>query len=253
MRLIARPQLHAPAADAHKYSRGMVAVIAGDMRGAALLAAGAAMRIAGYVALVGGGEGGPLALVHKTWDEIAGDNRIGALLIGAGLGRSEHSRSALTAVLACGHPLVLDGDALTLIGNSGDVDFRNQLRPVILTPHEGEFCALFPTLAGSKIERAAAASALCGATIILKGSLTVIASPNGQVAQSAIASPWLASAGTGDVLAGLVAGSLSTGMDAFDAASAAVWLHGEAARLAGPALIADDLLTHLPHAIRGCL
>ncbi len=253
MRLIARPQLHAPAADAHKYSRGMVAVIAGDMRGASLLAAGAAMRIAGYVALVGGGEGGPLALVNKTWDEIAGDDRIGALLIGAGLGRSERSKSALAAALTGAHPLVLDGDALTLIGDSGTVDFRDQTRAVILTPHEGEFRTLFPTLSGSKAERASAAAALSGATIILKGSQTVIAAPNGQVAQSATASPWLASAGTGDVLAGLVAGLLSTGMTAFDAASAAVWLHGEAARLAGPALIADDLLTHLPHAIKGCL
>jgi ADP-dependent NAD(P)H-hydrate dehydratase / NAD(P)H-hydrate epimerase len=250
MCLIARPQLHAPTPDAHKYSRGMVAVVSGEMRGAALLAAGAAMRIAGYVALVDGGAGGPLALVHKAWEEVEGDDCIGALLIGAGLGRSERSASALAAALACVHPLVLDGDALTLIGDSGKVDFRDQTRAVILTPHEGEFCALFPALSGSKAERASAAAALSGATIILKGSLTVIA---GDIAQSAIASPWLASAGTGDVLAGLVAGLLSTGMTAFEAASAAVWLHGEAARLAGPALIADDLLTHLPKAIKGCL
>lgn len=253
MRLIARPQLHAPAPDAHKYSRGMVAVISGEMRGAALLAASAAMRIAGYVALVGDGEGGPLALVHKTWEEVEGDDRIGALLIGAGLGRSKRSASALAAALASAPPLVLDGDALTLIGNSGKLDFRDKTRAVILTPHEGEFRTLFPTLSGSKAERAFAAAALSGATIILKGSQTVIAAPNGDIMQSAIASPWLASAGTGDVLAGLVAGLLSTGMAALEAASAAVWLHGEAARLAGPALIADDLLAQLPHAIKGCL
>jgi ADP-dependent NAD(P)H-hydrate dehydratase / NAD(P)H-hydrate epimerase len=217
--------LHAPAIDAHKYSRGMVAIVGGDMPGAALLAAEAAMRIAGYVALVDGGVGGPYALVRKTWDDLAGDTRVGALLIGPGLGLSQQSCAKLDAALATDHPIVIDGDALTILGARGQVDFQG--RATILTPHEGEFGRMFPGISGERPERALAAAAGSGVVVVLKGAQTVVATPSGDVSISPLASPWLASAGTGDVLAGIVAGLLSTGLPPFDAACAAVWLHGE--------------------------
>ena len=231
----------------------MAAVVAGEMLGAAMLAAQVAMRFAGYVALVGGGSGGPHALVRKSWADVADDTRIGALLIGPGLGLSAQSRAALNEVIGTDHPLVLDGDALTILGESGSVDFQGRRRPVILTPHQGEFRRLFPTLDGSKTDQALSAAKASGATIIFKGAQTVIASPNGDIAVSANASSWLASAGTGDVLAGIVAGLMSTALEPMQTASAAVWLHSECARLAGPALIADDLVSVLPQAIRLCL
>jgi hydroxyethylthiazole kinase-like uncharacterized protein yjeF len=141
---------------------------------------------------------------------------------------------------------VLDADALVL----SDVDALAKLdRPVILTPHEGEFTALFGDLPGSKVDRARAAAARSNAVIILKGADTVVAAPDGEAAISSPGSGWLASAGTGDVLAGLTAGFLAAGQSPFEAAKAAVWLHGEAARLAGPALIADELPLQLPIAI----
>jgi ADP-dependent NAD(P)H-hydrate dehydratase / NAD(P)H-hydrate epimerase len=252
-RQIGKPKLTPPAQDAHKYSRGMVAVVAGEMPGAAMLAAEAAMRIAGYVALVGGGSGGPHALVRKLWDDVAVDPRVGALLIGPGLGLSIASRAKLAVALTTDHALILDGDALTILGETGAFDFKKRGRPVILTPHAGEFARLFPTLAGNKEDQARSAAKASGATVIFKGAQTVIASPNGEIAMISDASPWLASAGTGDVLAGIVAGLLSTGLAPMEAASAAVWLHGECAQLAGPALIADDLVAVLQRAIGQCL
>ncbi len=250
---VEKPKLNPPAQDAHKYSRGMAVIVGGEMPGAALLAAESAMRFAGYVALVSGGRGGPHALVRKTWDDVAADARVGALLIGPGLGLSDQSRCKLAAALASGHALVLDGDALTIVAEAGHVDFQTRAHPVILTPHAGEFARLFPNLSGSKEDQARSAAHTSGAMVIFKGAKTVIASLGGEVAVSSDASPWLASAGTGGVLAGIVAGLISTGLAPMEAACAAVWLHGECARLAGPALIADDLVRVLPRAIEHCL
>ena len=231
----------------------MVVVVAGEMPGAAMLAAEAAMRLAGYVALVAGSAGGPHALVRKMWDDVAADPRVGALLIGPGLGLSSESRNKLAAALASDHALVLDGDALTMLADTGAIGSKKRERPVILTPHSGEFARVFPTLAGNKEDQARSAAKASGATVIFKGAHTIIASPNGNIATSSDASSWLASAGTGDVLAGIVAGLLSTGLASMEAACAAVWLHGECARLVGPALIADDLVRVLPRAIGNCL
>ena len=220
---------------------------------AALLAAESAMRFAGYVALVSGGRGGPHALVRKTWKEVAADPRVGALLIGPGLGLSVQSRAQLASALASDHALVLDGDALTLLAGPAGFDMRSRASPVIITPHAGEFARLFPAATGSKVRQAYDAAKSCGATVIFKGPQTVIATPCGAVAESMDASPWLASAGTGDVLAGIVTGLISTGLAPMEAACAAVWLHSECARLAGPALIADDLVRVLARAIEHCL
>ena len=132
-------------------------------------------------------------------------------------------------------------------------ELRALQRPAILTPHEGEFAALFPNTTGSKIDRARAAAALANAVVILKGADTVVAAPDGRVAISTGAPGWLASAGTGDVLAGIAVALLSGGMPPFEAAWSAVWLHSEAARRAGSGLIADDLPRHIPAAIAACL
>jgi ADP-dependent NAD(P)H-hydrate dehydratase / NAD(P)H-hydrate epimerase len=245
-----RPQLLAPGASSHKYRRGYAVVVGGEMGGAAMLAAKAAMRLAGYVALVGARRTGPDALVHKRWEDVATDKRLGALLIGPGLGRGDVARAGLEAVLGSAKPLVIDADALMMIDPA---TVKAHPAPVILTPHHGEFDALFGKQPGSKIDRARDAAARSGATLIFKGADTVIASPGGRVTIAPAAPSWLASAGTGDVLAGIAAALLSSRMEAHDAACAAVWLHAEAARLAGPALIADDLPHHLPAALAVCL
>ncbi|MFS0736096.1 NAD(P)H-hydrate dehydratase [Sphingomonas sp. 1P06PA] len=257
---IERPRLAAPGIDAHKYRRGLVVAIGGAMPGAIALSAAAALRGgAGYVVAVGANPAhGPQAIVHRSADALdatLNDRRIGAILIGPGLGRDAIARDRLDRALASDHPLVLDADALVLLagrpGGAGALAHRPA--PCVLTPHDGEFARLFPRLGGSAIDRARAAAAASGAIIVLKGPATVVAAPVGQAAIAALAPGWLASAGTGDVLAGLCAARLAGGTPPFQAAAEAVWLHGEAARLAGPALIADDLAAHIPAAIGSAL
>ena len=246
------PRLAAPGPDDHKYRRGLVAVVGGTMAGASLLAAQAAARSgAGMVRRLAadGLRHGADAIVTQgaqTVDALhdsLDDARLAAVLVGPGLGRDATARARLEAVLRHGHPLVLDADALTLI----DVD---QIPDgAILTPHPGEFAQLFGNLPGSKIDRARAAAERSGAIVIYKGADSVIAAPDGRVAVASGSSHWLSTAGTGDVLAGLVAGRLAVTRDAFRAAGEAVWLHGDAARRVGAAFIADDLLAALPAAI----
>ncbi len=247
-----RPQLPAPGPQDHKYRRGLVAVVGGQMAGAGVLSARAAMRIAGYVVAANLNGLGPDALVHHEWPEIASDDRVGALLIGPGLGRDASSRAQLDRALHTVHPLVLDADAIRLLNDAELLNLRRRSTPMIMTPHSGEFEALFGNGPGSKIDRARFAAAKSGAVIVLKGADTVIAAPDGRVRVSVGAPGWLASAGTGDVLAGLLAGCLANGQAPFEAASAAVWLHNEAARLAGPGLIADDLSAVVPKALARC-
>jgi len=255
LRELVRPELAAPGPGDHKYSRGMVAVVAGAMPGAALLTATAAQRGgAGYVVLAGGaGGGGPMALVHRSVEATLDDRRVGALVIGPGLGRDSAARALLAAALASGRPLVLDADALMLLGPAGLARVRALDAMAILTPHEGEFATLFPGIAGDRLTRARAAAARAGAVVLLKGSDSIVAHPDGRAILCPPASPWLASAGTGDVLAGIIAAMRARGLDAFEAACAGLWLHGEAARIAGPALIADDLAAALPIALEACL
>ncbi len=247
-----RPQLPAPGPQDHKYRRGLVAVVSGQMAGAGVLSARAAMRIAGYVVAANLNGLGPDALVHREWPEIASDDRVGALLIGPGLGRDANAREQLDRAMHTVHPLVLDADAIRLLADAELLNLRRRSTPMIMTPHSGEFEALFGNGPGSKIDRTRAAAAKSGAVIVLKGADTVIAAPDGRVRVSVGAPGWLASAGTGDVLAGLIAGCLANGLAPFEAASAAVWLHNEAARLAGPGLIADDLSVVVPKALARC-
>ena len=224
----------------HKYTRGYVAVLAGEMPGASALAAAAALRAgAGYVRLIGlHAAGVPSAVVQGPGDPatLLADRRVGAVILGPGLGGGAAAGRLLDLALASGRFLVLDADALV----------EKCLGPnAILTPHEGEFARLFPSLEGSKLEKARAAAAQSGAVIVYKGADTVVAAPDGRAAIAPLAPAWLATAGTGDVLTGIVAARLAALGDPFEAACEAVWLHGRAAERAGPGLIADDLVAAL--------
>src|SRR3546814_896457 len=170
-------------------------------------------------------------------EQLLDDERIGALVVGPGLGRDREALLRLDAALVQRHPLVLDADALVLLGASAvPVKKRLHGRTAILTPHEGEFTRLFGALPGSRIDRARAAAAASGAVIVLKGADTVVVAPDGRAGVAGVANFWLSTAGTGDVLSGVIAAMVARGLDPFDAACAGVWLHGEAGRPAGAAL-----------------
>ena len=227
----------------HKFDRGMVAVLAGAMPGAAALAASAAARGgAGYVRLIADTmvANVPASVAQGQSAELS-DPRIGALLIGPGLGRGEAGQTLLTRALAAGRPLVIDADALHLLGDPARVRGID----AILTPHAGEFAGLFGTAPGSKAEAALAAARAADAVVVFKGADTLVAAPDGRLGFAPPSPAWLASAGTGDVLAGLIAACRARGLAGFEAACAGVWLHGRAAERAGPSMIADDLVAAL--------
>lgn len=252
LREIARPRFGAPPLDSSKYTRGKLLVVGGGMGGAALLSATAAQRAgAGYVELLADGEGhAPHSLVRRPWSEQAlADERIRAIAIGPGLGLDDTGRVRLAAALEAGRPMVLDADALTIIGR----DDHARLRGHVVTPHWGEFVRLFGDSGADHLPQARAAAAASGAVVLLKGSATIVAHPDGRAAVNPLAPGWLASAGTGDVLTGIVGALLAQGHDPFEAAQAGAWLHGEAGRRAGPFLVADDLVTHLAAVMASCL
>jgi hydroxyethylthiazole kinase-like uncharacterized protein yjeF len=260
-RTVARPHLTPPDVHSHKYSRGLVAVVQGAMPGAARLAACAAMAGgAGYVVLAGerAGDAVPDALVRRELrdaddlGEFLAWDRVDAVVLGPGLGRDRRAEGYLRAVFAVAKPLVVDGDALTLLGTGAVRWLQTRGAPTWLTPHSGEFDRMFGH-EGGKIDRTLLAAQETRATIVHKGADTVIASPRGEVRIAAGASPWLSTAGTGDVLAGLLAARVAAGDASVVAAEAAVWLHARAARLAGPAFIADALVGQVPKAIAECL
>jgi hydroxyethylthiazole kinase-like uncharacterized protein yjeF len=228
----------------HKYDRGLVHALAGKMPGAIALAAKAAARSgAGYVKVSTSRsiDGLPSAVVQTDTAEV-NDPRIGCLLVGPGMGDVPQ---VLTLALTSKAPKVIDADA---IAHAGDPErFKGQ--DAILTPHEGEFRKLFGDLPGTKAERALEAARRSGAVIIYKGADTLVASPDGRLGFRPAAPAWLASAGTGDVLAGMSAAMRARGLGPFEAASAAAWLHGRAADIAGPEMIADDLVDAIPRAL----
>lgn len=252
--LLTPPHIQEPGPESHKYRRGLVGIIGGEMPGAGALSALAAIRIAGYV-LVSGMDGMalPHAVVHRPCEAILEDRRVGALLVGPGLGRGPEARQRLDQILEKSCPIVLDADALMLLGSDDFPEMKRRMSPIVMTPHAGEFAALFGELSGSKIDRACAAAKISGSVIVFKGPDTVIACPDGRARVAQSGPGWLATAGTGDVLAGIVAALLASGRTPYDSASAAVWLHAEAARLAGPALIADEIPFHIPAAVAACL
>jgi NAD(P)H-hydrate epimerase len=184
---------------------------------------------------------------------LLADARKNAVLLGPGAGVGEGLRALVLAALASATAVVLDADALTSFAGDADTLFsaiKSRAAPVVLTPHDGEFARLFGPLGeGSKLDLARAAAKRSGAILVLKGADTVVAAPGGRASINATTSPWLATAGTGDVLAGMVAGLLAQRMAAFEAACAAVWMHGAAARALGPGLIAEDLPEMLPEVL----
>ena len=258
LHMLERPLLRLPGPDDHKYSRGYVAVLGGEMAGASALTAAAAMRAgAGYVRLVGSKAitGLPHAIVQAQGEvgEQLTDPRISAIAAGPGLGRGSAAKALLDRALAAGRPLILDADALFVLGESGLKTLRQAPQMSIITPHAGEFARMFGNLQGSKVDQARRAAERSGALVVYKGPDTVVACPSGRAAIAPASPPWLASAGTGDVLAGVIAAMRAGGMQAFEAACAGVWLHTRAAEHLGPGLIADDLLERLPLALAECL
>ena len=244
----------------HKYQRGH-AIIAGGavMTGAARLAARAARRVGlGLLTLAVPREAWPIyasdqpgAIVRPVADRaafaaLAGDERVSAILVGSGLEPDAGTDDLVRTCIALGRPLVIDGGGLTALAGSGGLTAGHS--EIVLTPHEGEFGRLFPDLVGrtSKVERASEAARRTGCIVLLKGSDTVIAAPDGTAIISDGAPPTLATAGSGDVLAGIVTGLLGLGMPAFSAASMGTWLHARAAEGFGIGLIAEDLPDRLP-------
>ncbi|MBB5706902.1 NAD(P)H-hydrate epimerase [Sphingopyxis panaciterrulae] len=240
MRTLPRWQGAAPDASAHKFRRGMLLVRAGPMPGAAALSAGAALRAgAGYV-VASGARDVPFAAIiaeeGESYSRRLADPRLGAAVVGPGYPASAALDRDVAAALESGKPLVLDAAAIAAaLPGLGETS-------AILTPHEGEFARAFPGLTGSKVDRTRAAAKRAGAVVIHKGADTVIAAPDGRIMAAWPGSPWLATAGTGDVLAGACGAMLARGDDAFDAAVAAVGWHILRARAIGPGLVADDLV-----------
>ncbi len=255
--LIARPHLAAPAADSHKYHRGLLGIVAGAMPGASLLAAAAAQRAgAGYVKLLAPEADlrTPPEVVTDTapLGEALADSRIAAVLVGPGLGRDEAARARLAAALAEAHGLVIDADALMLLAPA----MLPQGKPVLATPHDGELetlCRSFGVIAEGRRARALALARVSGMVVLAKGPDTCVAAPDGRLALAPPASSWLSVAGTGDVLAGIAASRIAIGADPFTAACEAVWLHGEAARQAGAAFTPSQLAERVAHALAPCL
>ena len=244
---IGSPELPSLDPGGHKYDRGLVHALAGKMPGAIALAATAAAKAgAGYVRVSTSRqiEGLPAAVVQTDTAEV-NDERIGCLLVGPGMGDIPQ---VLTLALTSRAPKVLDADAITHLGEPE----RLKGQDAIITPHEGEFRRLFGEIEGDKPARALEAARRCGAVVVYKGPDTLVASPDGRLGFRLPAPAWLASAGTGDVLAGTIAAMRARGMPAFEAACAGVWLQGKAARIAGPRMIADDLAEAIPAAIALC-
>jgi hydroxyethylthiazole kinase-like uncharacterized protein yjeF len=272
-----RAHFPAPRHEGHKYDRGHAVVVSGPSwsTGAARLAARGALRAgAGLVTIASPREAlavnvaANLAVMVRPVDgaeeltNFLSDRRFNAVALGPGLGVNEATCDLVLAALAGERAVVLDADAMTSFAEDprrlADALKKRPQQATILTPHEGEFSRFFGHLderakTGSKLERARLAAAIIGATVLIKGADTVVAAPDGRASIAANAPAFLATAGSGDVLTGITTGLLAQGMPAFEAASAAVWLHGEAAALFGPGLIAEDLPETLPRVYRALL
>lgn len=259
-----------PRIDGHKYKRGHAVVVSGGLAstGAGRLSARGALRAgAGLVTITSPADAlavnaaANLSIMVRQVDDAAGfsalleDRRINAIVLGPGGGVGSALRERVLAALTSDCAVALDADALSSFADGPETLFssiKQRRSSTVLTPHDGEFARLFrygieASQKSSKYELACQASAASGATVLLKGPDSVVAGPDGRVSIAENAPPWLATGGSGDVLAGMVAGLLAQGMPAFEATSAAVWLHGEAGNAVGPGLIAEDL----PDALRG--
>jgi hydroxyethylthiazole kinase-like uncharacterized protein yjeF len=269
-----RTSFPVPKVDGHKYARGHAIVVSGDIAatGAARMSARGALRAgAGLVTLASPSDALAInasaltAVMVRSIDtvvefgELLTDKRLNICVIGPGAGVGQRTCDFVLTALSAQRNLVLDADALTSFADAPDHLFEAiKASPdpqVVLTPHEGEFPRLFSDISNkhslrSKLERVRAAAVRSGAIVLLKGPDTVVASQDGRATIAANAPPWLATAGAGDVLSGMIAGLLAQGVPAFEAACIGVWMHGEAAREAGPGLIAEDLTEVLPAVFR---
>ena len=249
-----------PALTDHKYTRGHGVISGGaEMTGAARLSAHGARRIgAGLVSICATPEtfaiyaaGEPGAIVKPIsndveFSEYLNDRRCNAVLVGPGAGVSDQTKAYVLVALNAKKLTVLDADALTVFAGNANELFQAIQSPTVLTPHEGEFKRLFPFIKGSKLERTREAAKVSGAIVLLKGGDTVIAAPDGSAMITDHVSPSLATAGSGDVLAGMILGLLAQGMEPFQASCAASWIHGDAGLRFGMGLIAEDILEQLP-------
>lgn len=257
-----------PRSEGHKYDRGHCVVVSGPAHatGAARLAARGALRIgAGLVSVASPSDALAInaaaltAIMVKPCAGASGlsqllkDKRFNAVVVGPGCGVGRTTKALVAAALASGAACVLDADALTSFADEPQALFALLREPAVLTPHQGEFERLFPGLLGkspNKIEAARAAAAQAKCTVLIKGSDTVAARPDGRAIINSHAPPALATAGSGDVLAGFIGGLMAQGLNSFDAAAMAAWLHAETARMFGPGLIAEDLPEELPKVFR---
>ena len=254
----------------HKYSRGHVTILGGaTATGAARLAALASRRVGAGLSTIASmrasmpiyqvAEAGNLIVEAEDYAAFAhllADERRNAFVIGPGAGLNDRTRGSVLAVLAARRSVVLDADAITAFADQPQALFASIAGPVLMTPHDGEFRRLFPDLAGlpSKVERAKQAAERSRATILIKGPDTVIAAPDGRVVINGHATAGLATAGSGDVLAGMAGGLMAQGLAPMAAGAAAAWLHGEAAyRFRRPGLIAEDLPGLIPEALERAL
>ena len=260
-------RLPQPPWNANKYSRGHATIVGGAiMTGAARLAAAGARRTGAglvtvvaptralplYAALPPGAILAPLAGGRKgdaAFRAMLADKRRDAFLVGPGNGVGAETRRRVLAVLKTGRATVLDADALTSFQGKSRELFKAIKGPCVITPHEGEFARLF-RMGGDRLSRARAAARTTGAVVVLKGPDAIVAAPDGRAAINENAPATLATAGSGDVLAGMIAGLLAQKMDPLWAATAACWLHGEAAVEFGPGLIAEDIAEALPAVLR---
>ncbi len=256
-----------PRDDDHKHRRGHLAVAGGGVAssGAARLAARAGLRIgAGLVTCAVPPAALTVYAAHHSavmntavaspcaFQALLRERRMAAAVLGPGQGIGAATRETVVLALATGVPLVLDADALTVFQACPEELFARLHPACVLTPHEGEFARLFAR-GGDRLGDVRAAAARAGCTVVLKGPDTTIARPDGMAVIDAHGSPFLATAGSGDVLAGFVAGLMAQGVAGFDAAAMAVWLHGDIARRLGPGLIAEDLPEAVPAALRRLL
>ncbi len=256
-----------PSAQGSKYDRGHAVVLGGPMAhtGAARLAARAALRIGAGLVSVACDPGSLIvyataleAVMTKpvrdetAFAELIVDPRVTSVLLGPAAGVNDRTQALVLAALSAKKPCVLDADALTVFKDAPDTLFTAIQSPVVLTPHAGEFKRLFGDLTDRE-QDAGRAAKTSGAVVLLKGSDTVIAAPDGRLVINRAAPPTLATAGSGDVLAGLITGLTAQHMDSFDAACAGAWIHADCARRFGPGLIAEDLSEQVPAVLRALI
>lgn len=255
-----RDSLPWPDVETHKHARGRLGVVSGKatQTGAARLAARAGLRIgAGLVRILCPPDAAPIiapaieAVMLTPFSSpealIEACEGLDAVVVGPAAGLGETTQANVRSLATTGAALVVDADGLTVFEDWPEGLFEALDRDDVLTPHEGEFKRLFPGLLETGRETAAAeAASRARAVVVLKGPQTVIAAPDGRLAVNGNGTPWLATAGSGDVLAGMIGGLIAQRMDSFDAARAAVWMHAEAARGFGPGLTAEDLPGQLP-------